>query len=534
MRVNHISFQDTGRFSQIILDYLNEDERLQTSYGLYPSIKVMKDQMERKKRHYPKKNRSLLVNVLQQQYQNIATDIEVEKNLHLLAQDNTFTVTTGHQLCLMTGPLYFVYKIISTINLCKQLKKAYPKSNFVPIYWMASEDHDFEEISSFRFQDKSIRWNREAAGAVGAIPLDDLQKVLDVFETHLGNQAEAEDIKKLIQQSYRDATDLSEATLKLVNLLFAKEGLVVLEPNNKQLKTLFSPIVEKELSTQHSFKKVNQQIEMLKRDYDSSYIPQVNPREINLFYLGAEGRYRIEKKEGGFQLNGTEKQFTKAAMSELLENHPERFSPNVILRPVYQEVILPNLCYIGGGGEIAYWLQLKTTFDHLKIPFPTLLVRNSVLLYNEKQAKKINKLKLESSDLFLKRNDLINKKIRQISNIDLDLTRLKGQLEKQFQQLQALVNQTDPSFKGAVNAQEKKQMKGIDHLEKRLLKAQKRVLSDHVRRLVLLHDQLFPNDQLQERSLNFVSFYLEIGSAFLPTLLNSLDPLNPQFTLIEY
>lgn len=534
MRIKHILFQDTGRFSQLICDYLNEDDRLQSSYGYYPSIKNLKEQMELKKGLYTKKSRSILVDVLQQQYKNIETDISVKKNLNLLAQQNTFTVTTGHQLCLMTGPLYFIYKIISTINLCKQLKVAFPKSNFVPIYWMASEDHDFEEISSFRFQDKSIRWNREPAGAVGTLPLDDLQSVLDVFETHLGNQPEAHSLKNLIQQSYRNAADLSEATLKFVNMLFSSEGLVVIEPQNKQLKTLFSPIVKEELSSQESFKSVKKQIEILKRDYDSSYKPQVNPREINLFYLGTEGRYRIEQDGEGFKLNGTEKRFSKTELFEILEKHPERFSPNVILRPVYQELLLPNLCYVGGGGEIAYWFQLKANFDRLKIPLPSLLVRNSVLLYNEKQAKKIDKLNLESSDLFLKRNDLINKKIRQISNIDLDLTNLKEQLKEQFEHLQTLVDQTDQSFKGAVNAQEKKQMKGIEHLEKRLLKAQKRLLSDHVGRLVLLHDQLFPNDQLQERSLNFVSFYLEMGTAFVPNLLKSLDPLNPHLTLIKY
>ncbi len=534
MRIKHIPFQDTGRFSQLICDYLNEDGRLQTSYGYYPSLKNLKEQMELKKRLYPKKNRSILVEVLQKQYKNIETDISVEKNLELLAQDNTFTVTTGHQLCLMTGPLYFIYKIVSTINLCKQLKEAFPKCNFVPVYWMASEDHDFEEISSFRFQDKSIRWNREPAGTVGTLPLDDLQTVLDIFETHLGNQAEALSVKNLIQKSYRNATDLSEATFKLVNSLFSSEGLVVIEPQNKQLKTLFSPVVKEELRTQQSFRSVQEQIEILKRDYDSSYTPQVNPREINLFFLGTEGRYRIEQDGEDFKLNGTEKRFSKKELYEILEEDPEKFSPNVILRPIYQELLLPNLCYVGGGGEIAYWFQLKTNFDRLKIPFPILLVRNSALIYSEKNARKIIKLNLESSDLFLKRNDLINKKIRQISNIDLDLKNLKEQLKEQFKHLQTLVDQTDQSFKGAVNAQEKKQMKGIDYLEKRLLKAQKRVLSDHVRRLVLLHEQLFPNDQLQERCLNFVSFYLEMGEAFIPNLLKSLDPLNPHFTLIEY
>ena len=156
------------------------------------------------------------------------------------------------------------------------------------------------------------------------------------------------------------------------------------------------------------------------------------------------------------------------------------------------------------------------------------------MLYSKKLASKITKLKLETSDLFMNRNALVNKKIKQISNIDLDLSYLKDQLKKQFESLQDIVAKTDASFKGAVNAQEVKQFKGIDHLEKRLLKAQKRVLKDDVARLVIIHDQLFPNDGLQERTINFSSFYLELGSELIPNLIKELDPLDPNFVILEY
>jgi uncharacterized protein YllA (UPF0747 family) len=197
-------------------------------------------------------------------------------------------------------------------------------------------------------------------------------------------------------------------------------------------------------------------------------------------------------------------------------------------------VILPNLAYLGGPAEVAYWFQLKSTFDYFSVPFPSLLLRNSAVLYSKKQGRKIAKLNLQTTELFMNRNALLNKKVRQISNIDLDLSDLKKQLKKQFDYLQDLVSQTDPSFQGAVAAQQAKQFKGIDHLEKRLLNAQKRVLKDEVERLVLIHEQLFPNDNLQERTLNFTSFFLELGSDFIPQLIDSLDPLNPNFVLLEY
>jgi len=531
MRTEHISFQDTGRFSSLICDYLKEDKGLQPFYGLHPNIKNFKAQIKAKKSNFSIKNRNVLSRTLHEQYSILQPNKAVKINLNLLDKENTFTITTGHQLCLMTGPLYFLYKIISTINLCDQLKKAYPESDFIPIYWMASEDHDFEEINSFRFRDKSVFWPREAAGAVGDLPLIDLNESLDIFERDLGNSSAAQTVKKWILNSYKKGANLSEATFRLVDQLFGKYGLVVLEPNNKELKSLFSPIIREELTEYNSFESVKEQISKI-QEARKGYSPQVNPRQINLFYLTDSGRYRIEKDGEDFILNGTDQRFKKKEFLVLVEKHPERFSPNVILRPVYQEVILPNLCYIGGGGELAYWFQLKNNFDRLKVPFPILLLRNSAIIYSEKLGKKINKLNIEKKDLFLKKNNLINKKINQISNINLDF--LKQKLNEQFDHLDILVEQTDKSFKGAVEAQKVKQFKGIEHLEKRLLKAQKRVLSDKTQRLMELHNGLFPDDTLQERTLNFIDFYLEMEDSFLPTLFKVLDPMDSNFVMIEY
>jgi uncharacterized protein YllA (UPF0747 family) len=220
-------------------------------------------------------------------------------------------------------------------------------------------------------------------------------------------------------------------------------------------------------------------------------------------------------------------------MMDWVDKSPEKFSPNVLLRPLYQEVILPNIAYIGGGGELAYWLELKSFFDAQKVPFPLLILRNAALVISEKNIRKINKFKLELKDLFLKRNALINKKVRQVSNIDLDLSPFKKLLESQFEALNLLIQETDASFEGAVKAQKSKQLKGIDHLEYRLLKAQKMKLKDQVERLVLLHEQLFPSGQLQERVENFSSFYLEQGDNFIEFLLETFDPLSAEFTIVE-
>src|SRR5690606_7245616 len=179
----------------------------------------------------------------------------------------------------------------------------------------------------------------------------------------------------------------------------------------------------------------------------SNYKIQVNPREINLFYLNKNLRGRILETDDLFGVLDTDIRWTKDELLAEVNEYPERFSPNVILRPLYQEIILPNLCYIGGGGELAYWLQLKSNFEAQKVTFPILLLRNSVLLITEKQKEKLNKLKVSVADLFLNQNDLMTKVTKSISDINIDFTPQKEHLKKQFEELYTLAELTDKSFK---------------------------------------------------------------------------------------
>ena len=533
MAMSRIPYRDTGFFSTLICDLVEKHPALDDMVSRHPSIASFGPQLKEKGEQFPAAHRSVLTETLEKQYIDLPFSEEVSANITLLKNKSTFTVTTGHQLNLFTGPLYFVFKIISTINLCKQLKERYPENDFVPIYWMATEDHDFEEISYFNFHGKKIKWSKESKGAVGRLAIDDLKPLLDLFEDSIGTNTAALQLKEWINTSYRSSASLAEATLRLVHQLFCSRGLVILDADSPNLKQLFTPYVRTELKEGQCEKSVLTTIESLQKNYSDQYTPQVNPREINLFYLTDEVRERIVRTPKGYETVESKIAFSNAEMEEEIKLHPERFSPNVLMRPLYQEVILPNLCYIGGGGEIAYWLQLKDYFSSQQILFPMLLLRNSAVLVPEKTAKKINKLKLKQRDLFLKRTPLINKKIRQISNIDLDLQHLKQKLKEQFDELEALVNETDASFAGTVAAQKQKQFNGIDALEKRLLKAQKRKLVDHVQRLGELHETIFPGETLQERNNNFFQFYLAHGEDILALLFASLDPLQLEFSWIE-
>ncbi|MBQ4914459.1 bacillithiol biosynthesis cysteine-adding enzyme BshC [Maribacter sp. MMG018] len=531
MDIDCLPFKETGYFSKLICDYIDEKKEVKPLYNRFPKLSNFKDQIKEKGGGFSSENRKVLNKALNRQYGNVSVSEATQQNIDALVNENTFTIVTGHQLNLFTGPLYFLYKIISTINLSEELKKEYPDHYFVPIYWMATEDHDFEEINYFNYQGKKIQWNRSASGAVGHMKTDGLEDVFEIFSNAIGNSRNAQDLKSLFKRAYLENETLTDATRFLANELFAEYGLVIVDGDDHSLKQLLIPYIKKDILEQTAFDAVSAQIEKINK-INPEYGIQVNPREINYFYLDAGVRERIIEKNGVYHVNDTEISFSKEELLEELESHPEKFSPNVVARPLYQEVILPNLCYIGGGGELAYWLELKTAFEAMDVTFPILLLRNSALIITEKQAEKLQKLDVSIADLFLKQHTLINKKIRGISNIDIDFSPQRKVLEEQFKNMYALAEQTDKSFLGAVKAQEIKQKKGLDNLEKRLLKAQKRKLKDHVVRLTEIQNQLFPGHSLQERNLNFSELYLEYGEDLVPMLFKALRPLDLNFAVI--
>ena len=535
MSTDHIAYPDTNYFTPLILDYLSEKESLGHLYHRFPKIENFRAQIDEKSKSYNNSIRKDLVEVLKEQYSGLEVSETTSGNIELLSSEKTFTVVTGHQLNLFTGPLYFLYKIVSTINLTRKLKEEHPQNDFVPVYWMATEDHDFEEINFFNLHGKKFKWNnvekRAGATAVGKLSTEGLEEVFKLFSAEIGGGTNAEELKEMFQKAYLEHNNLTDATRYLANRLFGKEGLVIIAAGDSRLKKHFSSHIKNELLEESSSKASQTAIDSLA---ELDYKIQVNPRDINLFYLNEEIRERIVKKDGRYYVHETEISWSKEEILAEVDAHPERFSPNVMMRPLYQEVLLPNLCYIGGGGELAYWLQLKNYFEAEDVVFPMLLLRNSALLQTAKQNAKRRKLDISLKELFLKQHELINRKVRKISNINIDFSEQKEHLIEQFQQMYELAEKTDKSFIGAVKAQEVKQLKGLDNLENRLLQAQRRKLKDEVERIAALQNDLFPNRSLQERQTNFSEYYDEYGQELIERLLAELDPLDANFKIITF
>lgn len=521
-----IPYTETDCFTKIVTDYLNGEDKLQPFYAYAPTADGIRKAIESKAAQ--KVDRESLVEVLRDQYNQITTDTTVSRNIEKLLSANTYTVCTAHQPNLFTGPLYFIYKIVHAIRLAEQLKKENPRYEFVPVFYMGSEDADLDELDHFTVQGKTYRWQTPQKGAVGRMIVDKaLVQIISELERQLAVEKHGEAFTAILKETFQTGITIQQATLKLVNELFGEFGLVVLIADDARLKKQMQPVFEDDLFLHNPGHIVSGASEKLAGHYNV----QAHPREINLFYLLNDIRERIEYSDNTFSVNNSALHFTKEELARELADHPERFSPNVILRGLFQETILPNVAFIGGGGEVAYWLQLKPLFDHYKIPFPVILLRNSFLLIEKKQAGLAAKLQLSAKDLFLPVRELL---IRQLE-AEGKRPALNGevnQLKAIFAELKQLATSVDSTLEKHVEALKTQTANHLVELEKKMLRAERKKHEAKERQIEKLKQQLFPGNGLQERTENIGYYYAKFGKEIIHQLLAHSLATEQQFTLL--
>jgi bacillithiol biosynthesis cysteine-adding enzyme BshC len=523
-----LPYHQTGYFSKLIVDYINGDEKLAPFYNLPFNIKSFASIIEQRK-SMPI-NRLVLVNSLQNQYQSISISELTKANILKLSSENTFTITTGHQLNLFTGPLYFIYKIISAVNLAKSLKSNYPNFDFVPVYWMATEDHDFEEINHFNVFGTKIELPKTQQGAVGKMKLTGVDEVLRQLTEVLGNRPQAEEILKQFSAFYSEEKTFTEATRAFVNHLFGKYGLIIIDGDDRNLKNQFLSEFKFELINRQNVKLVQDSTVKLA---DLGYKSQITPRDINLFYLHENLRERIVFEDGKYQVLNTSFSFTEQEILAELQTFPGRFSPNVALRPMYQEKILPNLAYIGGGGELAYWFQLKQMFDLNHISFPILVLRNSALIIDEGSKKRLDKIGVSVQQLFGDTDVFINQFLKQGAEIVLDLKKEEQEISNVFAEMTKKAEIIDATLKPMISAELQKTLKTIQNIEGRLIKAEKQKEEVTINQIKNIKEKLFPKGSLQERQDNLTLLFLLMGFDAIDLLIAELNPLEQEFNVIE-
>ncbi len=527
-KAKQVTYESTGSFSRIVLDYLNADKKLQAFYSHPVSIDGIKAAIEQRSSYHTQ--RKLLVDVLNKHYADANTTPAQQQNIQRLASDNCFTITTAHQPNIFTGHLYFIYKILHAIKLSESLKAQMPENDFVPVFYMGSEDADLEELGHVYINGVKHVWETNQAGAVGRMKVDKaLVKMLDAIEGEIAIHQYGKEIIELMRASYVEGTTIEQATFKLINTLFGEYGLIIFLPDNADYKKAFIPVIEKELTAQFSYKIVEDTV----AEFPKEYKVQASGRDLNMFYLVDETRERIEKRNDQYSILNSPLSFTEAEMMEELKNSPERFSPNVILRPVFQEMWLPNIAFIGGGGEIAYWLELKSVFAFVNVPFPVLVLRNSFLWVEKNNVEKAGKLGFEMQDLFRQEQELLNILVKRDSEVQLGLENERKCIYEFYTRLRNTVGAVDKTLQPHTEGLEKLALRKIDALEKKMLRAEKKKFEAQQRQLQKIKSQLFPHNSLQERIENLMPFYAKWGSGFIKILLAHSLSLEQQFMIIE-
>ena len=509
-----LPYRQTNAFSKIALDYIDQSAALTPFFAQPPNIQGIQKAIEARKKFSNK--REVLVEELKKQYKGIELSDKVRKNIELLLSADTFTVTTAHQNNIFTGPLYFIYKIVHAIKLADHLNGMLPQQHFVPVFYIGSEDADFDELNHIWLGNEKLVWETKQTGAVGRMKIDKpLLKLIDRMEGQLTVLPNGKEVISLLRTFYKVGVTVQDATFGFVNHLFAEYGLIVLLPDNVALKKQMIPLFEDDLLHQTASGIVEETAERLQ---GAGYKAQVNPREINLFYLKDDLRERIEKLNGILTIHHSLFTFNEKEIISELNDHPERFSPNVILRGLYQETILPNIAFIGGGGEIAYWLQLKDLFGHYKIPFPVLVLRNSFLMVEKKWQERISQMGFTADDLFLPEQELMN---RLVSRESRNATKLNGsltELEKLYEAFRKQAAAVDSTLEKHVDSLRSRTVQRLQELEKKMLRAEKRKFADQQRQIHTIKAHLFPVMGLQERRENLSYYYAKWGKDFVTSL----------------
>lgn len=524
---NYLPYEGTGFFSRIVSDYLSQSPQLQPFYRHAPTIEGIKDSIAA--RQLFDTPRGILVDVLKEQYANLVITEKVKQNIELLAAKNAFTITTAHQPNIFTGPLFFIYKIFHAIKLADELNAQIPQYKFVPVYYMGSEDADLDELGFVNVGGQKIVWETKQTGAVGRMKVDKgLLKLIHAIHGQAGVLPFGNELTDLLKKCYTEGKLIQQATLELVNALFGEYGLVILIPDKAKLKTAFHSVVEKELTEGFSHQIVANTIERLGQHYKV----QAGGREINLFYLINDKRERIELQNEKYEVRTLGLSFTKDEILQELTKHPERFSANVILRGAFQETVLPNVVFIGGGGELAYWLELKNVFEAVHIPYPVLLLRNSFLLMSKEQVAKLKQLVFSDADLFKDELSLLNTLVKRESQHQLSLSKELQQAVEYYAHLRTITDAVDKTLSGHLNALEKQALKKLTELEKKLLRAERFKYDTQQKQIAKLKQSLFPNNSLQERTDNFSLYYATHGKVWFKAIYEVSSGLNKGFGVV--
>lgn len=456
--------------------------------------------------------REALVNEIYEQYEKagirLSEHSEVRKNIERLREENTLTVTTGQQIHVFLGPMFVINKILSCCAEAKSLDSELTNNSVVPIFWMATEDHDFDEIKSARLYNETYTWDITSEGPVGRLSPKTLLPLVDAAMGRIDQTPENVNFLEACKKAYGSCSTFADATRQILHTYVEQTGIVLLDPDSRFLKKQLISNIRQDLFAHSPSAAIDKSIAVMKAN---SIKPPINTRPINYFMISDNTRNRIERHEEGFRLVNGDQTYTTQEIENLLTSNPEAFSPNALLRPVYQQTILPNLAYVCGGSEFIYWLELKNAMEESKAIYPRLIIRKSVFNLSQKNKDLVMHGGLPLSCLFYsnahflqfcaeKQNSHANKISDKMNRVRTDITALKSELEALAKMPLGKLNKLANQF--------------IKHLES---EAKRHIVADisgsnDVNRLLKIKDKIWSEDYIQERNKDIISSISEVNS----------------------
>ena len=531
LRVESVPFSDIPGQSRLFLRYLADPLSLKIYYpNAVASHQQLADLVPQVLDSYTV-DRDPLCGALSRM--NAEGSDRTRANIELLRSRDTVAVVTGQQAGLFSGPLYTIYKALTAVRLSECLRER--GRNAVPVFWAATEDHDFDEISSVNVIDSEGRLRAvktaappgESGFPVGKINFDaSISDSIEEVFALLPHTQFSNDIRDLITETYTEGRTFGSAFTSLIGRLFAGHGLIVVDPLDGELKRLAAPIYGEAVrrSTEINGALLERNAPLRAEGYEPQVL--VEQDYFPLFWHSDDGRrLALRKIDGEIAAPAERRKFSVDELVEAAAREPERFSPGVMLRPVVQDYLFPTVCYFGGGAEIAYFAQNSEVYRTLGRPVTPILHRQSFTVIEPKHVRTMKEYAIEFADLLGSRDDLAERIVREI--VDPANSRLFPDAEEkinvELNRLDRHLSDIDPTLARNLATRRRKIIYHIGALNKKFHRA--RLEKDGIasRRLSSLFDSLYPQEQLQERALNVIPFLNKHGRYFLDWVYRSID-----------
>ena len=525
MKKKSISLNETGLFSKLICDFINSDSKIKPFINSFFSLNTIQSNLS-----IEHDNRDILSSVIKEQYnQTVFLNSEmsfVNANISKLSNKNTYTITTGHQLNVFLNPLFLIYKITSIIAYANYLNNQIKTHHFVPCFWMATDDHDFDEIKTLQLYGQNYDWDVKGKNAVGNLSSDSIVTLLRQIQPLLCTTHHGQELFDIYKYAYTKNHNYADATRSLLIALFGDYGLVVVDGHHPQLKKIFTPHFQAEVTDSFVYSAIAQTNQSIKKIYK----PQINALKENIFYLHNEIRSKIHCNQNTYYTHDHPINWSLSELLDEIAEFPERFSPNVFLRTLYQECIMPNILYVGGPSETSYWLQLKNMFDVRKIHYPLLALRSHFLIVPKKISDLQNRLNLTELDLFKDYHDQLKNIIINQSSLNLDSE--SEIFNNQFIEMEKYLNSVKGFPIQSLYVFQKRFQTELDRFKSKILKFEKTQNKDLENKIKLINDALFPNNLIQERTCSFIPYYIKYGKDFFNFLIKESSIFDNKYTIL--